>query len=398
MSNDVGWYGTYIAAAGWLASLTTSDQSRIPRTQSESSEDTNNLDAQTANEHRHFLDQITHRLDDAPKNRAELLVSRGMYYGAIENWDAAITDLNAALAIKPDDNGEAYLHRGATLLQSGHPVEALSDFEISITQFLADSSEVENLNHALEWQIRTLIQLERFEDAIAKCEEALNLPTNRELTIRMQRGIALTGMGRNDDAVNELNFIVETLGDKTDQDILGRTLVARAEAYLKLDIIDKAVSDIERAQAIDGLTFSNLHLMAQSEILRDDYRAALNCYEKIIAIAPNHADGFAQLAVIQACCPNDTHRNGDRAEENARTACELSKWNDWTHISILAAAKAEQGDFNQAIELAEWSLRIAPDSEKQDRQKRIDQFRDGEPFRIGNARPRTIYRRSSSES
>ena len=210
----------------------------------------------------------------------------------------------------------------------------------------------------------------------------------------MLRGISLSGLGRNDAAIEELNSVINALNHASDQDTLVDSLEARAGAFLGMGIVDKAVSDIERVQTIDGLTVSNLNLKAQSEFLMEDYKAASNCYRKAITIDSLHADSFAQLAVIQACCPSHTLRDGQQAEENARQACELSAWNDWTHISVLAAAKAEQGDFEQAVEFAEWSLRLAPKREKEERQERIDQYRNNEPMRLPATRPRIAFRRN----
>lgn len=394
VSSDVGWVGTYIAAVGWLLSPATSNQSRIPHTQSESHAEPHNLSHETANEYRSTIRQITHQLDRAPQNRMGLLIARGAHYRALGEWDAAIADLNSALTGNSDANAEAYLNRGVALLQKGRAEEALSDFEISITLFRDDSSESENLSYALEWQIRTLVKLELYEDAITKCEDALHSPNNRKLNIRMLRGISLSGLGQNEAAIEELSSVIDALSGDAEQDMLVNSLEARAGAFLGIGIVEKAVSDIDRIQGIDGLTVSNLNLQAQSEFLLEDYKAASNCYRKAITIDASHADSFSQLAVIQACCPADNLRDGKLAEENARQACELSAWNDWTHISVLAAAKAEQGDFEQAIELAEWALRLAPNQEKQERQERVEQYRNSEPMRLIATRPRTTFRRN----
>jgi tetratricopeptide (TPR) repeat protein len=349
VGNDVGWYGTYIAATGWLVSIATSTQSKIPRIESESIAERHNLSPQTANEYRAIISRLTRRLHDAPQNRTRLLISRGAHYRALGDWDAAIADLDVALASNPDGNGEAYLNRGVALLQNGRTEETLSDFEASITRFLDNPSESENLSYASEWQIRTLIRLEQYEEALSKCEETLHLPLDRELDTRMFRGISMSALGKNDDAVNELNFVIDALDDNDEQTKVVDAFEARAGAFLAIGNIAEAISDVEYVQGIDGLAVSNLNLRAQAEFLLEDYRAARNCYQKAITIDPSHADSFAQLAVIQACCPAKNLRDGKIAEENARQACELSERNDWTHISVLAAAKAEQGHFKQAI-------------------------------------------------
>jgi hypothetical protein len=53
----------------------------------------------------------------------------------------------------------------------------------------------------------------------------------------------------------------------------------------------------------------------------------------------------------------------------------------WFVLSIQAAAHAELGDFQKAVELAVRSLEAAPEEQKAGRTRRLDQFRQHRPFR-----------------
>lgn len=52
-------------------------------------------------------------------------------------------------------------------------------------------------------------------------------------------------------------------------------------------------------------------------------------------------------------------RNGAKALELARKACEISEWKDSRCIGTLAAAEAETGNFEDAVKHAQQALAMA---------------------------------------
>src|SRR5262245_12654781 len=65
-------------------------------------------------------------------------------------------------------------------------------------------------------------------------------------------------------------------------------------------------------------------------------------------------------AVIRAGCPVEKYRDGAKAVEDAKGACELSGWKDPKHLEALAAAYSEDGDFDAAVK---WQKKALDDPE-----------------------------------
>jgi Flp pilus assembly protein TadD len=77
----------------------------------------------------------------------------------------------------------------------------------------------------------------------------------------------------------------------------------------------------------------------------------------------------------------DHVRDGKQAVEYATRACELTAWKNADFMATLAAAFAEAGQFERALELAERALKLASDEGKEEMRSRIALFKDGKPYR-----------------
>ncbi len=87
-------------------------------------------------------------------------------------------------------------------------------------------------------------------------------------------------------------------------------------------------------------------------------------------------------AWILATCPDDKARDGKKALELARKACELAKWNDAGAWDTLAAAYAETGDYDNAIKWENQylsSLSLTP-ADASDGQARLALYQAHQPY------------------
>jgi Tfp pilus assembly protein PilF len=76
---------------------------------------------------------------------------------------------------------------------------------------------------------------------------------------------------------------------------------------------------------------------------KGSYLAALADYQKALDLGPNEARFYNQYAWVLAACPRPEYRDGARAVELARRACDLTNWQDanfWTRWRRLMPSAA----------------------------------------------------------
>ena len=76
---------------------------------------------------------------------------------------------------------------------------------------------------------------------------------------------------------------------------------------------------------------------------------AIADYEAALKLEPKNSGVLNNLAWVLATSPDDKLRNGKRAIELAKQACEVTEYKQAHILSTLAAGYAETGDFDTAI-------------------------------------------------
>jgi len=111
------------------------------------------------------------------------------------------------------------------------------------------------------------------------------------------------------------------------------------------------------------------------------YGNAISDYSKAITIDPQDAQALNAIARLYATCPDEKYRNGQKAIGFARKAYELNGAKNAHDSVTLAAAYAEEGDFEKAVEWQTKALAEAPEKDKAVFQAHLELYKSGKPFR-----------------
>src|SRR5262249_24813857 len=97
-----------------------------------------------------------------------------------------------------------------------------------------------------------------------------------------------------------------------------------------------------------------LHIVAGLALEKNgQYEKAGQHYDEAIRLDSSLPGGYAQKACLLAACPDANGRDGQKAVEFARKACELSHWKEPSHLIVVAIAYAESGQFDEAVRFTE---------------------------------------------
>jgi len=118
---------------------------------------------------------------------------------------------------------------------------------------------------------------------------------------------------------------------------------------------------------------------------RGAFREAAAQYRQALALQPDSLEALNNLAWLLATCPDAAARNGADAVRFSERACQLTGWREAGPMGTLAAAYAEAGRFQGAVDTAEKAAAIAdatgnPQFAAMNRQMQ-SLYRAGQPFR-----------------
>jgi tetratricopeptide (TPR) repeat protein len=168
-----------------------------------------------------------------------------------------------------------------------------------------------------------------------------------------------------------------------------RAYDGRGVARSELERYDEAITDFDEAIRLDPDDGAAYEQRGHALYGLRRFAEAVAAYEQAVKRDPKACDAWRAMAWLRATCSVDAVRNGPKAVEAARRACDLGGDDDVASRMTLAAALAENEDTKQAASVIEsviTQLESAGDDLDADRslldQSRalLEHFRAGLPF------------------
>lgn len=230
--------------------------------------------------------------------------------------DGATEQYQRAIETRPD-YVEAHYNLGSVLIAKGDVPGALVHYKRAIEIKPDDPDSHNNYGSALR-------QTGRFDEAELEYRRALQLRTDY-FDAELNLGILLLQKNRTNEAIAVLQKAASSLPNYPP----GHTSLGNA--YMKAGRAREAVEEFSRA----------------------------------LLLAPDHLGTLNSLAWLLATSSDASIRDGARAAQLANRASELTKNGDPLILHTLAAAYAEAGQFDRAIETARRAIRLADEQQNE---------------------------------
>jgi tetratricopeptide (TPR) repeat protein len=385
---------------------------------------------------------LTQMLAFESHDRAELLHQRAMLQISQQEWEAAVEDFTEALKSVPETPGgapwqiEAYHYRGTALVRLERFKEAMQDLTLAMVFnatykavypgrrapvepaesmaeradcYLAEGdyeraeSDLRSAIPLLEGEYRvnslmllaTILErkqsqwqeaLEQYNLVLQQVSTSANIFSADNLMVtastQVARGRILSAMHRFDEAVAAFDDVISAMSaaEDLDEDLKNARLM-RAEALLHCGEPSKAALDVELVLAASPGDLHARVLRALVAAENQQFKLAVDELQEVLKREPDNLHALRNYAVLLTGAHDDSLRDGNRALDIAEKLGPQLGIDHWFVLSIQAAAHAELGDFQKAVELAARSLEAAPEEQKARRTRRLDQFRQRRPFR-----------------
>jgi tetratricopeptide (TPR) repeat protein len=164
---------------------------------------------------------------------------------------------------------------------------------------------------------------------------------------------------------------------------LGAVLLQQGKGGEATPFLEKAVRQNPTSAEWHG--YLGLALAAQGRP-----HDAVPQYETALRLDPANVAAMDHLARLLAMCPDDAVRNGARAVELAEQACRMTGDRNADLLDTLAAAYAEAGRFDKAVEAARRAIALADQAGQaalaNDIRARLEGYQARRPYRSPSGR------------
>lgn len=348
------------------------------------------------------LADFTEAIETDPAN-VEAWQARGLYYLSKNQDDKAAEDF-AKLLENDGDNLAALtaLSEALTNLKKYDEALKLADRVIaarpkSSVGYAArarihvlkgdEKASFEDLNKALEIDPRDAVALlmrarflfneKKFDEAKEDVEKALASRPGLVQGIIMRAAMAAE-QGKYADAIKDMEMLVQADPANVEWRLqLAQFYSADKKPTKTIELTDEIV----KADPANALA---LRIRGDAYLSVGKHAEAIADLEASLKADPKNSGVLNNLAWVLSTSPDDKVRDGKRAIELAKEACELTEYKKPHIISTLASAYAEAGDWDNAVKWSTKSIELSGESDKEivDQLKNeLKHYEEKKPFR-----------------
>ncbi len=282
----------------------------------------------------------------------------------------AIDRLERALRILPT-SADAHNDLAILLAENGQLEAAVDHYERALRHRPGWAQAESNLAIACA-------RLGRFDQAVEHAARAQRgRPDSPELAFNLAN--ALADSGRLDEAVDQYRRALQLRPDYVDaHDHLAIVLARQGQR-------DRGIEHWQQALRIDPGRIQTRNRLAVALAEAKRYADAIALLRGTLRQEPDDLTAANNLAWLLATCPRDELRNGAEALALAERICQQTDHRLPAALDSLAAAYAENGRFDQAVETVGRALSLTQERKDADQRKglseRLERYRRGQPYR-----------------
>ncbi len=227
---------------------------------------------------------------------------------------------------------------GVLLYEQGKNEEALVHFREALKEKPAEPDTHYNMGNLM-------LRLGKMDEAVGYFERTLE-GRPFDVKARNNLGNILARQGRFDDALKHYR---EALVYKQDSLLTHFNI---GMTYMNSGRLEESIPFFEEALRI-GPGYTDASLNLSSVLIRlNRFEEAVNILRKGLSVNPEDPGMTNKLAWLLATSPSEELRNGAEALELAIRVCEATNYRNPESLDTLAAAYAETGRFDKAVEIS----------------------------------------------